>query len=326
MSSLVSTAGLAVLLVVTCQVYVAQTATHGSGQRAISGQRLRPQGPSRFEVNLGYNSPGNIVLRRHYRDGEKLTYDMKGVNESWSYEIQASGVVKKAADRKYFEEYGWSKLISGGAEIALPPASVNFRQQVSLDLGFSPSVPDLGSVSPMLIGPITDLLTFYSDLWLAMKSGSLVHEGDHFYKRYGTPASWADGKRVLVGQDSIDFAVTLSAVNRAEQTATVVVRHVPPKQPDIKLAADWMRTPVSDEANNWEQVTKNTNGIYSAEIGKETFDIEILVSLGDGKILSATLDNLVVARKRDCVDAELTRCGDPANHQITRKVEINLEH
>jgi hypothetical protein len=104
------------------------------------------------------------------------------------------------------------------------------------------------------------------------------------------------------------------------------VRHVPPKQPDIKLAADWMRTPVSDEANNWEQVTKNTNGIYSAEIGKETFDIEILVSLGDGKILSATLDNLVVARKRDCVDAELTRCGDPANHQITRKVEINLEH
>jgi hypothetical protein len=313
------------LVAVTCQIPVVQTATDRSDQRAISAPGLVSEGPSSPGVNLGYASPENIALKRHYREGEKLTYQMKGVNEAWHYEIQASGVVKKHADGKYFEEYSWSKLISGGAEISLPPASINFRQQVSLDPGLSPSVPDLSSVSPMLIGPTTDMLTFYSDLWLAMKAGSLVHAGDHFYKKYSTAASWADGTRVLVGQDSIDFDVTLAAVNRAEQTATVVVRHVPPNQPDIKIAAEWMRTPVSDEANNWEQVTKNADGIYAAEIGKETFDVDVQVSLVDGKILRATLDNLVVARKRDCTDAELTRCGDPVHHQVSRKVEINLE-
>jgi hypothetical protein len=39
-------------------------------------------------------------------------------------------------------------------------------------------------------------------------------------------------------------------------------------------------------------------GIIS-HVGKETFDVEINVSLVDGKILHATLDNLVVAQNRE---------------------------
>jgi len=289
-----------------CHVAVAQTATSKGGDQVALADV--------------------ILLKRHYEEGEKLTYQMKGRNEDWHYEIQANGVVKRDSNGKNFEEYGWSKLISNSAEIPLPPASGNFRQQVSLDPDRSPTVPDLSKVSPMLIGPITDLLTFYSDLWLAMRTGSLVHAGDHFYHRYGTPASWADGAHVLVGQDSIDFDVTLADVNRTDQTATVAVRHVPPKQTEIKLATDWMRTPVADSPNNWMQVTKNANGSYSAEIGKETFDVEIRVNLADGKILHATLDNLVVAQKRECADVNLASCADPVSHQIRRQIEINLEH
>jgi hypothetical protein len=232
-----------------CQLSVAQTATYKSGDQAASADV--------------------ILLKRHYHEGEKLTYLMKGMNEAWRYEIQANGLVKRDSEGKHFEEYGWSKLTSNSAEILLPPASGNFRQQVSLDPDRAPSVPDLSKVSPMLIGPITDLLTFYSDLWLAMRTGSLVHAGDHFYHRYGTPASWADGTHVLVGQDSIDFDVTLADVNRSDQTATVAVRHVPPKQTEIKLTADWMRTPAADGPNNWVQVTKNANGNYFAKLAKK---------------------------------------------------------
>jgi hypothetical protein len=293
------------LLAAACQPSVAQTPTVKSGDQGASTEP--------------------IVLRRHYQEGEKLKYEMKGVNEAWRYEIQASGRVRKDAAGKYLEEYGWSKLISDRAEIPLPKATTNFLQQVSLDPERSPNIPDLSTVSPMLIGPITDLLTFYSDLWLAMRPGNLALAGDHFYQRYGTPASWADGTQVVVGQDSIDFDVTLAAVNRADQTAMVVVRHVPPKQPEIKITADWMRAPVADSPNNWVQVTKNANGNYSAEIGKETFDVEINVSLEDGKILHASLDNLIVAKKRECADAELTSCGDPMSHQIKRKIEIRLQ-
>ena len=48
-----------------------------------------------------------------------------------------------------------------------------------------------------------------------------------------------------------------------------------------------------------------------AEVGKETFEVEINVSLKNGKIISATIDNPVEVLSRDCEDAELSRCGPP---------------
>ena len=48
---------------------------------------------------------GDKILLRHYREGEKLRYRMKTVNEDWRYEIQADGVVKKDSAGNFFEEY-----------------------------------------------------------------------------------------------------------------------------------------------------------------------------------------------------------------------------
>ena len=59
-------------------------------------------------------------------------------------------------------------------------------------------------------------------------------------------------------------------------------------------------------------------------MGKETFDVEIKMSLKDGKILSATLDNLVQARNRECSDAALLDCGEATTHQIHRQIEMQL--
>jgi hypothetical protein len=41
-----------------------------------------------------------------------------------------------------------------------------------------------------------------------------------------------------------------------------------------------------------------------AEVGKETFEVEINVSLQNGKIVSATIDNPVEVLSRECEDAE----------------------
>ena len=92
------------------------------------------------------------------------------------------------------------------------------------------SIPDLSKVQPILIGPITDLLTFYVDLRLAMKEKGLVRAGDHAYVRYGVPSSWADGMYTVLGQSAIDFDITLQAIDPKTQVATLVVRHVPPPQ------------------------------------------------------------------------------------------------
>jgi hypothetical protein len=266
------------------------------------------------------------VLTRQYHEGEKLVYRMKGINETWRYQTQASGVVKKDSTGSYFEEYGWSNFISNDALVSLPPASMNFRQQLTLDPKHNPSVPNLAAVDLRLIGPITDWMTVYSDLWLANRTGQLTHAGDHFHFSSGTANSWADGTYVLIGEDSIDFDFTLKAVNQSNKTATIVVQHVPPAKPQVKLPAPWMETPVADTPHNWVEVKKNNEGKYTAAVGKETFDVVIHISLVDGKILSATIDNPVKTQERECADAALTQCGAPKPHNIRRQIEIALEH
>jgi len=134
------------------------------------------------------SAPG--LPARHYVEGEKLSYHMKGSNRGRTgtmvYEADATGVVKKNAAGKFVEEYAWSNLVVNGAPVALSPAAAAFRQQLSLDEFMG--MPDLSQVTP-LVGPITDTLTFYVDLLLATRQGSLAKPGDHFYFKPGTPSS-----------------------------------------------------------------------------------------------------------------------------------------
>jgi hypothetical protein len=265
----------------------------------------------------------NALLRR-YEEGEKVRYRMKASNRGRSgthtYEIQADGVVKKDGQGRFIEEFAWSNMIRDGGPVALPPAAAAFRQVLSLEPHYPMSVPDLSQVL-VLVGPITDLLTFYADMSVK-NQGTLVRPGDHFYFKHGTPASWADGNYVVLGQDSIDFDVTLTDVNLAERSALLTIRHVPPAQPQIKTAADWMREPVADTPNNWVEVTRGQDGRYAAEIGKETFDVRITISLVNGRILRASIDNPVEVKARECADAALTQCDAPVRYKILRTIEI----
>lgn len=263
------------------------------------------------------------LLTRRYREGETLQYHMKAMNDGRRYEVQASAVVKKDEKGVFIEEFAWSNVISNGAQVSLPPASAEFRQVLSLDPRKLPGVPKLAGVHPILIGPITDLLTFYADVWLAAQVGNLRKVGDHKYQTYGTPSSWADGNRVVLGEDSIDFDMTLQAIDETHHTATLLVRHVPPDKSKVKLPAAWMQEPVAGTSNNWVEVMRDS-GKYIAAVGQETFDVHIVVSLLDGKIVAGTIENPVKAVERDCKDEALTNCGDPRPREIMRRIEIAL--
>jgi hypothetical protein len=265
------------------------------------------------------------LLERRYKEGEKISYHMKASNrdreKTLLYEIQAQGVVKKSGET-YIEEFAWSNLIVGGKPTALPPSSQAFRQVLSLAPNPTLGVPDLSKVHPMMIGPITDLLTFYADMLIAKNQGMLARVGDHFYFKHGTPNSWADGTYVTLGQDSIDFDVTLAKMDPAARMATVIVKHVPPEKPQVKIPVPWMEPPVADTPNNWLMVSQAGQGKFSAQVGKETFVATINVSLDDGRIVSATLNNPVEVLERICSDAALTVCGEPSRFQILRQVAV----
>jgi hypothetical protein len=265
-------------------------------------------------------------LHRQYREGEKLAYHMKGLNEAWHYEIDAKGMVKKDAAGRFFEEYQWTQMTSGGQPISLAPSAEDYRQKLTLDPEQIPSAPDLTKIDPKLIGPVTDMMTFYADLWLANKLGMLKKTGDHFYFRNPMPpSSWADGTHVMVGEDAIDFDMTLKSMDAAAGTALVEVKHVPPKDSVLPLKSVWMQEPVGTAANNWVQIVKNSRGKYEAGVGMETFTVDLTISVADGHIVSATMENPVTTIERVCEDAALTKCEAPKRHEILRKIELAVE-
>ena len=282
-------------------------------------------------VSLSQSS-GSFVsdspISRHYKLGESLTYHMTASNQGRTgtirYEADATGKVKKNAEGHFVEEFHWSGLVFNGQALPLPASVADFRQELSLDPALSPTAPDFTHVNPLLIGPCADLLTSYADLWLAIKQSTLVRSGDRVYVKHGTPNSWADGNQTVFGQDSIDFDILLSELNRQEGTAKLVVRHVPPRQPQVQLPAKWMEAAVSNTPNNWVEVTRSTDGKYLAEVGKETFDVEMIVSLADGRMISATMDNPVSVSARECSDSALTNCGELKNYQIRRQIDLRL--
>ena len=269
------------------------------------------------------------LLTRRYHEGEKIVYQMRAANQDrvkrLEYSATADGVVKKDPAGNFIEEFAWRNLEVNGTPVNLPESSITFRQILSLPPSTGIKVPDLGKVYPMLIGPVTDLLTFYADLQIVAQGGSLARPGDHFYYKYGTPASWADGMHVLTGEDSIDFDVTLAELNEKASYAVLIVKHVPPVQPQIKLTADWMHAPVADTPNNWVEISKTADGTFAAAIGKETFEARIKVGLAAGNIISADLENSVDVRERGCSDAALTACSEPMRYPIHRHITIAAE-
>jgi hypothetical protein len=282
----------------------------------LSGIALVAQAPA----------PVADLLARHYREGETLSYLMKtsnrGRTSTLNYTIAADVAVKKDAEGRFFEEVAWHDLVVDGGPFALPASSQAFRQRLTREANPKyAQIPDLSKVHPMLIGPITDLLTFYADLLVAHGAG-LTKTGDHFHLANGTPASWADGQHVVIGEDSIDFDVTLKGIDHAAGTATLLVRHVPSTPPQIRIPAEWMRPPVADTPNNWVQVERVAADKFTAGIGQETFDATITLDLADGRVLAATLENPVQVLERECTDAALTQCGSSARYEIRRHVEI----
>ena len=142
---------------------------------------------------------------------------------------------------------------------------------------------------------------------------------------HGQPNSWADGTHTVFGQDAIDFDITLALVDKATNTATLVIKHVPPSALKLKMPIVWMEKPVSDSPNNWAQVQKQPDGSYIVEVGKETFESTIRVSLDDGRILDGSLINPVQFIRRHCDDAALAHCGEASTDQIMRRVQLISE-
>ena len=214
---------------------------------AIGSASLAAQAPAPASPATAAPAPPQYPLHRIYHEGEKLAYRMTGQNEAWHYTIRADGIVTKGASATasgpFIEEYRWSSMESDGKPVTLSAETQAFRQKVSLDPVYMPGMPPLNNLDRALVGPISDFMTFYSDEWIANRMGAMKKPGDHFYFVVPFNPSWADGTRVLLGEDSIAFDITWKSTSEADHTALILIRHVPPAKPNVHLIADWMKKP-----------------------------------------------------------------------------------
>ena len=224
---------------------------------------------------------------RAYMPGEAFTYRIEGRQTADGVEVSRYGESARAFvgrlpdDGPFFEQLRWRD---------------GFLQQVSLDPQFKNVVPDLSRAPQGLTGPILDTLTFFVDARLTSKSGRIPH---------GKPNSWADGRRVLVGSDRLDFEVT--PLGAKDGVAAFQVDHVPP-----------------DGGDNWFQLV-GQDGRFVDQRGIETFRVLLRIRRSDGALLSATMSNPVEYSERSCADRELKDCGAASRHSLLREIAFRRE-
>jgi len=240
---------------------------------------------------------------------------MEGVNNGATYEHRITVAVRKGPDGHLFDEV----MFAGPQDL---------RQAITLDGSTGPFSPaDIAaglSKAPGLVGPFTDMLTFYADLYLAMHAATLIKSGDS--ASVPNPRSPDRGPT-----EGMLFSVRITSISRSSSrtfdrsadTATLLVKHVPPASPKIRIPADWMKAPVVDTPNNFVQIVKVANR-YVASIGKETFDVTLKVRLSDGVLISAVIDNPVLTTERDCTDAAATNCGESRPGKVFRHIELKM--
>jgi hypothetical protein len=288
--------------------------------------------PVTAEFSLQADQPvtsARPLLVREYADGERLAYRLTTTRRNgtgtttYAYAATARATVKRDPSGKFIEEFQWGDLVSNGAPFTLPAASQSVRQVLWLRPDAVPTLPDFATIHPRLIGAAADLMNFYVDVWLAMQQPMLRQAGDRVSVPHGGPNSWADGTQVILGEDAIDFVLSIEGIDRAKNTITLVVNHVPPDRTYVRTPVAWMRDPLGTRPNNWIQVTKASDMRFVASVGVETFDVRVVVNLATGKILSAEMDNPVQVLERECSDPTLTICGEPVRYQIVRQVAIS---
>ena len=278
-------------------------------------------------AQTGTALPISNPLARVYQAGEVLIYRMQARNRDHEgtlrYEAMATVEVQKNASGQYVESIAWSDYVRNGKPVTLSKSCQEFRQILSRNPGFIPSIPSLSQVR-QLEGPVLDFLTFYVDLFTASMM-NLTKAGDHRFFPLPMTNYWAAGDSFLIAEDSVDFDITLKSLDPAKKMTVLVVKHVPPKDQRLKLPADWMKAPVVEGPNNWVQVVKQADGTFLAEVGQESFEVVVRLDLIDGKILSAVMDNSVEVRRRVCKDAALTESGEPIRYKIHRHIELELQ-
>jgi hypothetical protein len=282
-------------------------------------------------ATLAAGCGGSYVQRRAYTPGETYRYRMVRTyqeNGAFKREEIAESVHEVPVEGAPRERIRFSKLTKrtdGGTEdltTAIAAFPVYEASVAQADNPEALALPDLEGWDMGVVGPITDLHTFLVAVSPQVGVDEVRRPGETHTNPGAPVASWANGDAIPVGEDCIQIAISMTALDA--DTAVYETRFTPPAEQTLEMLAPWMEAPVVEGTpNNFQQKMKM--GPAAAVMwGREEFVITTTVRRSDGMILRASMDNTLDLRLKVGCDPSLATCQHELPMTIQRDLTLEL--
>ena len=291
---------------------------HSTGSQAVPG--------------VGPADVGGYQHQRVYSPGKEYRYRMVRSyfeNGKFKREEVAESIHVVAKEPPLSERIAFDRLsrTQDGKTDDLSEAIAKFPAwDVSLsptDGGVGLALPDILGWDMAVVGPVTDLLTF----WVAISPQAGIDKVSKVGQSYVLPeapvASWANGVDIPVGQDCIQISITLKELG--ESTAVFETRFMPPEEASLKMLKSWMDESVVEGTPNNFQQQMSMGEAAMVMWGREYFVVTSTVRRADGMLLSATMSNELQLKMKIGCSSELQACKHEVPLHIRRELSLELQ-
>jgi len=197
----------------------------------------------------------------------------------------------------YSEEIKWIKQTSYTAKDTVDMDTIAQRvkaYRISLSSKGKVLLPTL-TISEM-VGPITDLNTFYVAISPALNAQKLSLKNKSIHNPEIRKGHFADSMVILYGIDCMQ--VTQQLISRSKQYSVLEAIFTPPPFLSIVPLIDTIGKKTFDSPNNIQMIIRSTGDKVNLFWGVEQFSIISKISNANGQIAEASMTNTLNLRMR----------------------------
>lgn len=268
-----------------------------------------------------------VVPFRKYRAGERYQYRIttesvrNGKSTGKSVAVSEHIVTKDSIG--FSERIRWlGKKVYEGDSILNQDSIAH--QVAEYNISLSPSgkllLPSLDN--PGMVGEITDLNTFYVAISPALNAQKLTVRQKLVKNPETREGNFADNKRILFGKDCMVVTQELLRDNGAFVELKTIFS--PPGKSCMQLLADTAVKLHSNDSINFQMIQKGGGEKVNYFWGVESFEITSKIEKRTGKIIEATMVNVLDLKMLYNSDPDLKKFDAALPVSIRRVVRVEL--
>jgi hypothetical protein len=175
---------------------------------------------------------------------------------------------------------------------------------------------------PSMVGPVTDLNTFFVAIAPASGAHKLSDSNPVFKNGAVREGNFADSVKILYGRDCIE--VSQHFISTDKKYTIIRTDFTPPDSFCLTPLIDTIATKMFDKPNNFQMLQIEPGGRKNLYWGVETFSITSKIDNRTGAIVDATMENTLTLRIRAHISADLKTYVSEIPFLIKRSMHLEL--